>query len=163
SRSPCGGSSPWFVRPAALLLTLALLLAASPSLAIAPGHRWNTAESPPFILHFHEGLHTLAQRSLRALEEAHERLVPFFGEGPKQKTQVVLTDHTDQANGSASAFGRPQIVLHAAPPADLPILGDLDDCPFILVAHEYAHVLHMGTTGGATDWLSRLLGDLFTT
>lgn len=130
---------------------------------MAPGHRWKTVESPHFVLHFHEGLHSLAQRALRALEEAHERLVPFFGEGPRQKTQVVLTDHTDQANGSASAFGRPQIVLHAAPPDDLSILGDFDDWLFILVAHEYAHVLHMGTTGGATDWLSRLLGDLFTT
>ena len=120
-------------------------------------------ESPHFVLHFHEGLHSLAQRALRALEEAHERLVPFFGEGPRQKTQVVLTDHTDRANGSATAFGRPQIVLHAAPPDDLSILGDFDDWLFLLVAHEYAHVLHMGTTGGATNWLSRLLGDLFTT
>lgn len=145
------------------LLFSVLLLVPPPSLAVAPGHRWRTAESPHFILHFHEGLHPLAQRALRALEEAHERLVPFFGEGPKQKTQVVLTDHTDAANGSATAFGRPQIVLHAAPPDDLSILGDFDDWLFILVAHEYAHVLHLGTTGGATDWLTTLFGNLFNT
>lgn len=151
------------VRQLSLLLSIALLLAASPSWAFAPGHRWKTAESPHFILHFHEGLYELAQRSLRALEEAHARLVPFFGEGPKRKTHVVLTDHTDSANGSATAFGRPRIVLHAAPPDDFSILGDFDDWLFILVAHEYAHVLHMGTTGGPTDWLNRLFGELFTT
>lgn len=89
--------------------------------------------------------------------------MPFFGEGPKQKTHVVLTDHTDSANGSATAFGRPRIVLHAAPPDDLSILGDFDDWLFILVAHEYAHVLHLGTTGGATDLLTKLFGNLFNT
>lgn len=76
---------------------------------------------------------------------------------------MVLTDHTDSANGSATAFGRPSIVLHAAPPDDLSILGDFDDWLFILVAHEYAHVLHLGTTGGATDWLTSLFGNLFNT
>src|SRR5690606_6085592 len=129
------------------LLCSLLLLVPLPSLAVAPGHRWKTVESPHVVLHFHEGLHSLAQRALRALEEAHERLVPFFGEGPRQKTQVVLTDHTDQANGSASAFGRPQIVLHAAPPDDLSILGAFDDWLLILVAHEYAPVLHLAHTG----------------
>lgn len=151
------------LRQLPILLLLVALLAPPPAAAIAPGHRWKTAESPHFILHFHEGLHPLAQRALRALEEAHLRLVPFFGEGPKEKTHVVLTDHTDSANGSATAFGRPRIVLHAAPPDDLSILGDFDDWLFILVAHEYAHVLHLGTTGGATDWLTALFGNLFNT
>lgn len=145
-----------------LPLLLALLWAPSAD-ATAPGHRWRTAESAHFVLHFHEGLHDLAQRALRSLEEAHLRLVPFFGEGPKAKTQVVLTDHTDEANGSATAFGRPQIVLHAAPPGDLSLLGDFDDWLFILVAHEYAHILHLGTTGGPTDLLTRLFGNLFNT
>lgn len=143
-----------------LLLALALLLPLAAG-AAAPHHRWQTLESPHFEVHFHEGLYPAALRAARSLERAHERLVPLLGAEPGRKTQVVVSDDTDAANGSATAAGRPVIHLLAEPPDDLSVLGDYDDYVYLLVAHEYVHVLHLGTVGGVPAVLNTIFGDVW--
>lgn len=143
------------------LSSIALLAWAPPAAGLAPDHTWRTLESPHFVVHFHEGLHPMANRAAASLERAHERLVPLLGSEPQRKTQVVLSDDTDSANGSASAFERPRIWLLAEPPDARSDLGDYDDYVFLLVAHEYVHVLHLGTASGAWSILGFLFGDLF--
>lgn len=118
-------------------------------------------ESPHFEVTYHEGLYPLALHAIRSLERAHELLVPYLDTEPNRKTRVLLSDDTDAANGSATAFGRPQIWLLAEPPDALSVLGDYDDYVFLLVAHEYVHVLHLGTVNGLPSWLNRLLGDVW--
>lgn len=118
-------------------------------------------DSPHFEVTYHEGLYTLALHATRSLERAHELLVPFLDAEPRSKTRVLLADDTDGANGSATAFGRPQIWLLAEPPEALSVLGDYDDYIFLLVAHEYVHVLHLGTVNGLPSWLNVLLGDVW--
>ncbi|HWV39487.1 MAG TPA: hypothetical protein VN033_13540 [Vulgatibacter sp.] len=148
-------------RPALLLLAIALLAWAPPAAGLAPDHTWRTLETPHFVVHFHEGLHPLANRAAASLERAHERLVPLLGSEPPRKTQVVLSDDSDAANGAATAFERPRIWLLAEPPDARSELGDYDDYVFLLVAHEYVHVLHLGTASGVWSLLSFLLGDIF--
>lgn len=140
---------------------MALLGVPAPSRAAAPDHRWRTLESPHFEVTFHEGLYPLALKAARSLEHAHGRLVPLLGAEPDRKTQVLLADDTDAANGSATAQGRPQIWLLAEPPDDLSVLGDYDDYVYLLVAHEYVHVLHLGTVKGLPSWLNWILGDVW--
>ena len=72
-----------------------------------------------------------------------------------------MQDDTDAANGSATAAGRPRISLLAEPPDDLSVLGDYDDYVYLLVAHEYVHVLHLGTIGGVPSWLNVVFGDVW--
>lgn len=139
-------------------LALACPLAAR---AAAPHHDWQTLESPHFVVHFHEGLYPVALRAARSLEKAHDRLVPLLAAEPERKTQVVIQDDTDSANGSATAAGRPQISLLAEPPDDLSVLGDYDDYVYLLVAHEYVHVLHLGTVNGVPSWLNWIFGDVW--
>ncbi len=133
-----------------------------PASALAPEHRWRTLETPHFEVHFHEGLYPLALRAARSLEAAHEQMVPLLAAQPRRKTQVVLSDDTDSANGSATASLRPRIWLLAPPPDDLSVLGDYDDYVFLLVAHEYVHVLHLGLVSGVPSWLNWIFGDLWT-
>jgi hypothetical protein len=145
---------------AALLLLVALALpAAAP--AATPGRRYRTLETPHFVLSFHEGLYPVALRAARSLELAHRRLVPLLGAEPDRRTEVTLSDDTDDANGSATATILPRIDLLAEPPDDLSVLGDYDDYVYLLVAHEYVHVLHLGAASGLPRALSWLLGDLF--
>ena len=66
-------------------------------------------ESPHFVVTFHEGLYPLALHVTDSLERAHHRLLPFLDAEPNRKTPVLLSDDTDAANGSATAFGRPRI------------------------------------------------------
>ncbi|HEY0839999.1 MAG TPA: hypothetical protein VGD74_07420, partial [Vulgatibacter sp.] len=143
------------------IVALVVLAAASNALAFAPDHRWRTLETPHFVLHFHEGLYPLASRSALSLERAHERLVALLGAEPNRKTQVVLSDDTDSANGSATAYERPRIWLLAAPPDSRSELGDHDDWVFQLVAHEYVHVLQLGAASFPYSWLNWIFGDIF--
>ena len=147
-------------RIARALALLFLLAAAAPAGAQGPYRRWRTLETPHFVLHFHEGLYEVALRAARGLEDAHERLVPLLGAEPTRKTQVLLADDTDDANGSATAAIRPRITLRAVPPDDLSVLNDHDDYLRFLVTHEYVHVLHLGTVHGLPAAVNTVLGDV---
>ena len=90
-----------------------------------------------------------------------ERLVPLLGAEPKRKTQARrrgrhrLGQRVGYRSGQASDFpaGR-------APRQPL-VLGDYDDYVYMLVAHEYVHVLHLGTVGGVPSWLNWIFGEVW--
>ena len=97
-------------RLAATFLAAGALLALAPVAARAqpydPSLRWLTLETPHFQIHHYSGEEALARRFAGALERSHELLVPAFFGPPPGKTQVVLADDSDEANGSATGvFG----------------------------------------------------------
>lgn len=143
---------------------LAAAALALPALAQGydPALRWYTLDTEHFAVNYHEGLGELAQRAARALEEAHRRLAPLLGRSPRQRVQVVLSDASDQANGSASAFLRPVIELYAPPPDDRSELNDYEDYVWNLVVHEYTHILHLDQVGGVPRVFNLLFGQLWT-
>ncbi len=101
-----------------LHLALAALVAAplGAGAQYDPAHRWRTLQTPHFQVHFHQGEEALAQRAAGAFERAHARLTPLLGYAPPVRTQVVLSDDSDDANGSATPLPRNLIRLYAVPP-----------------------------------------------
>ncbi len=146
----------------AWLVALALLLPAM-SAAVDPAVSWYTVETPSFRVHYHDGpnMHELAQRVARTAEAAHRVLVPLLQWMPERKTEILVVDDVDSANGSATAFLRPTIVVLAEVPDDLSVLNDYEDYLWDLVAHEYTHVLHLDNARGAPAWVNRLFGRVF--
>ncbi len=145
----------------ALVAALAALLpaAASPqTAAYDPRYEWRTLETPHFQLHFHQGEEALARRAAGAAERAHALLAPLLGHAPRSRTQVVVTDGFDDANGLASPLPYDQIHLQAVPPDSLSELNDYADWVGSLVAHEYAHVLHLDTVEGLPAFLNAVFG-----
>jgi hypothetical protein len=140
-----------------LLLTLLPRTAA----AYDPALGWHTVETPHFVLSYHDGLGLLAQKAARALEAAHQRLVLPLGHLPSERVQVVLTDETDSANGSASAFMRPEIHLLAVPPDSRSELNDYEDYLWNLITHEYTHVLHLDEISGVPALVNKVFGQLW--
>ncbi len=141
--------------------TFALLVAILPALATAqydPSLRWRTIETPHFRVHYYEGEESLAQRTAGALERARELLTPWFPALPTGKTEVVLADDTDEANGVATVFPYDAIHLVATPPDSLSDLNDYADWLFSLVAHEYVHVIHMNVRGGVPAVIDDIVG-----
>jgi len=118
-------------------------------------------ETPHFRVHYHEGLGELAQRSARALEAAHRRLTPLLERAPEGRVEVVLSDDTDSANGSATVWMRTEMHLYAVPPDSRSELNDYEDFLWNLVVHEYAHVLHLGDIGGVPWLVNRVFGQLW--
>ena len=75
-------------------------------------------------------------------ESIHARLVPAVGWAPSEKTEILLSDQTDSANGSATALPYDAVRLNVTAPDDMSPLGDVDDWYLELVTHEYTHILH---------------------
>jgi Tol biopolymer transport system component len=142
---------------------LALLLALAPGFAAAqydPSLRWRTLETPSFRVHFYEGEESLAQRTAGALERSRALLAPAFPGLPAGKTEVVLADHTDEANGMATVFPYDAIHLVATPPDSLSELNDTADWLLSLTAHEYVHVIQMNTRSGVPAFVDSVFGKL---
>ncbi len=142
------------------LLLLAGILCAPGALAVSPHVPWHTIETEHFRVHYHEGpqMEALAQRTAAASEAAHALLAPKVRWTPRRKTDVILTDDTDSANGSAFTLYRPWMRLFAEAPEAQSVLNDYEDHLWILVVHEYAHVLHLDKVHGLPTWVNAVLG-----
>lgn len=155
------------MRPRALrqlvccLLGVCLWLAHARARAGDPYLEWYTLRTPHFRIHYHGGLEPLAQRAATLAEEAHRALVPILGWAPEQITEMVLTDNSDSANGSASTLPYNAVYLYATAPDDMSPLADYDDWLRELVIHEYTHVLHIDNTSGLPAAANAVLGKTF--
>ena len=145
-------------RGAALaLVALATLLPARAE-AGDPDRVWMTLETPHFVIHYYQPLDEVARRVSVVAERAHAILVPALGHAPREKTQVLLIDDTDSANGFANVLPRNTVVLFATAPSGSSGLADHDDWMYGLVAHEYTHILHLDTISGLPRLVNALVG-----
>jgi hypothetical protein len=126
----------------ALALAAGAAAPARESAAGDPTIVWKTVSTPHFDVHTWETLLPVARKVASLAETVHTTLVPELGWEPHEKTQIVLTDDTDSANGSATALPYNTVRLYVTAPDDLSPLADYDDWYVELVTHEYTHILH---------------------
>ncbi|MFN7135021.1 MAG: hypothetical protein ACK4N5_23295, partial [Myxococcales bacterium] len=155
---PASSTAKPSVRLAAAALLGALALLPSAAHAYDPALRWYALRTEHFDVTFHEGLAHFAQRAAKDLEAAHALLVPAMGHAPSRRVLVVISDDTDFANGSATAYLRPTMRLFAAPPDDRSELNDYDDWVFNLIVHEHTHILHLDQVYGIPAAVNALFG-----
>ncbi|HET6611015.1 MAG TPA: hypothetical protein VFG83_03465, partial [Kofleriaceae bacterium] len=141
-----------------ILVALLVLTSARTARAGDPGQVWRTIESEHFVIHYYEPLDDLAHRVAVVAERAHRVLAPILEHEPKDKTQIVLVDDTDGANGFASVIPRNRIWLYLTAPTSASTLNDHDDWLFGLVAHEYTHILHLDSITGLPAIYNRIFG-----
>jgi Tol biopolymer transport system component len=122
---------------------------------------WLTLRTEHFDIHYHEPLGILARRVAAAAERANTKLVPLLKHAPSERTHVVLSDNTDDANGLATSLPYNTMRLFATAPEDLSALDDYDDWLSTLVIHEYTHVLHLDTVHGIPAILNAILGKTY--
>ncbi|RYG80520.1 hypothetical protein EON77_08150, partial [bacterium] len=147
----------------ALLFASAVVLAASARVASAandPTLEWKTITTKHFRITFYSGEREAAEHIADLAESIHERLVPYLGYEPSL-TEIVLTDQTDSANGSATALPFNTVRLFLTAPDDLSPLGDVDDWYLELLTHEYTHILHIDHIRGLPRLGNMLLGKTF--
>ena len=117
-----------------------------------------TVESEHFIVHYWVPLDDVARRVAVVAERAHRVLVPALDHLPTGKTLIYITDDTDSANGFASVLPRNSITLFVTAPGGFTELDDYDDWLYGLVAHEYAHIIHLDTMSGLPNIYNRIFG-----
>ena len=123
-----------------------------------PTLAWHTIETPHFRITFYSGEAEVAKHVADLAEAIHARLAPAVGWSPTERTELVLTDQTDTANGSATALPYNAIRLYVTAPDDMSPLGDVDDWYQELVTHEYTHILHTDHIRGVPALVNALLG-----
>lgn len=126
--------------------------------AFDPELDYSTIESKHFRVTYYRGLEDVAKRVADYAESAHETLSPTMGWDPAGKTELLIGDATDGANGSATAIPYNAIRLNITAPEDLSPLGDVDDWLLALITHEHTHVLHLDDMSGLPVVVNRVIG-----
>lgn len=142
---------------AALLFLIATQLHAA---TYPPRYHWRTITTDHFFIHFHQGEEDLAQRAAVIAERAHQRVVPMMGWEPAGRTDLVLTDHVDLSNGSATPFTSNHIEIFVSAPSDDPLspIGYYDDWLNVAIVHEYTHILHLDQARGFSRGVRSIFG-----
>jgi hypothetical protein len=143
---------------AVLLATSLVFLTVAARAADDPELIWHSIETPHFRITYYSGEAEIAQHVADLVEAIHRRLTPAIGWAPSERTEIVLTDTTDSANGSATALPYDAIRLYVTAPDDLSPLGDYDDWYQELVTHEYTHILHLDHIHGIPAIINALIG-----
>jgi WD40-like Beta Propeller Repeat/Omp85 superfamily domain len=140
------------------LVALSLALWGSTARAGDPRLEWYTLETPHFRINFHGGLEPLARRAGFIAENVYTVLGRQLDQRPSEVVDIILTDDTDFANGSAGAVPYNTIQLFATAPDDMSALGDYDDWLNELITHEYTHILHVDNVSGLPALLNKVIG-----
>jgi Tol biopolymer transport system component len=125
-----------------------------------PSYRWRTIETEHFLVHFHQGEEDLAQRAAAIAERAHTNVVPLIGWTPRERTHLILTDHVDVSNGSATTFPHNRIEIYVSAPGADPssAIEYYDNWLDLVITHEYAHILHLDQSRGVSAAFRKVFG-----
>jgi hypothetical protein len=131
---------------AALFAAAGLLGAPVGARAQAPDEEWRTLTTQHFRVTFPASLESLGRRAADRAEAAYAGLSEVFMEPPRGRIDLLVTDHTDVANGYAQVRPSNRITVFARPPVEGPSLMYFDDWLELVITHELAHIVHLDHT-----------------
>ena len=142
----------------AFALACALVLA-SPTARAGDGRiAWRTVETEHFAIHHPGELTRQAERLGLVAEQAWAKITRVLDHRPEFKTDIVLSDFTDDTNGFAITYPYARVLLVSVSPDDRSELNDYDDYLEHVVTHELTHVVHIDTMSGVWRAVNYLLG-----
>lgn len=153
------GRSKILSRAAAALFIL-VLFSGGEALGAArdPAANWRTLDTAHFSFHFPEKLSGEASKLAAIAERLHPDMTKAAGYLPDGKTDVVLADDTDDANGLATVVGRNLVIINAAKPVPFSSIADFGGWLETVFVHEYAHVLFMDRRRGYAELTGKIFG-----
>ncbi|MEQ1502691.1 MAG: hypothetical protein ABMB14_10695, partial [Myxococcota bacterium] len=128
-----------------------------------PDLKWRTITTEHFDIHFHQGIEQVADEFSATVEDVYGTMTDELAWTPHGRTQVVLIDRTDDANGFASAVPYPQITIYVTAPTAGSTLQLYEDWDQAIFTHEFTHVLHMDTNHGIVRAARLVVGRIAST
>jgi Tol biopolymer transport system component len=125
---------------------------------VPPNAGWRTIESDHFRVTFAPGLDSLAGHAAMSAERAYRLLASLVSRPPSGTIDILVTDHVDSSNGTATPIPSNRIVVWAKPPVDQPALAYNRDWIELVVVHELAHIFHLDRSGRFGMALRRAFG-----
>jgi len=123
-----------------------------------PKLQWRTITSPRFAVSYSQDQRNLALRVSRIAEEVLDNVGDLFGFVPDGKINIVLSDQSDRANGSAQVMPSNIVRIFLTAPTELTGLSAYDDWLRILLVHELSHICDIDQTHGITRLLRWIFG-----
>jgi len=144
------------VLPVILLLMLVPLTANAAW--IDPDFRFQTIETEHFAVHYHQGLEADAKKAASYAEEAYCSVGESFGWRPRERTNLVLVDSSDLANGFTTVLPYNMIYIYMVPPLADMTIGEYDNWLRVVIFHEYTHVATMDAVRGYPGAMRKIFG-----
>ncbi len=142
---------------AALAALLTAVAAGSSSAQVVPYARWRTLDTPHFRIHVSADHLDIGRRAAVEAEAAWADLAAVLP-APGRRVDLVVADNIDAANGYATTYPVPLIVVYALPPAGDLQLEAYDRWLRLVVTHELAHIFHLDLARGWWALGRRVLG-----
>jgi len=142
----------------AALLLAALGSAPVHAAAYDPDLTWRTLQTEHFNLTFHGGEEALAEEVAHICEDVWRRMSEELAYSPRRRTEVVIVDNTDSANGYAMTLPVNTIVIFVTAPTGDSTLSLYENWSDAIMTHEYTHILHIDTVEGLPRLLRMVLG-----
>ncbi len=161
-----GGAMWTAVRRLILTAALAMAFAMSSSAVAAsydPDLTWRTIRTEHFLIHFHQGEEQLAEEFSAMVEDVFDTMTTELRWTPRRRTEVVLVDRTDSANGYARVVPYNAIVIFVTAPKEDSTLNLYEDWNTAIFTHELTHVLHMDSNHGLVRAARAVVGRIAST
>lgn len=127
-----------------------------PATWLDPSLKFKTIETLHFNIHYQQGLRPAAEEVALIAEETYTIITQAIDHYPIIKTEVLLIDTSDFANGFTNIFPQPQVTLYLTN-----INSNSHSYAFKLwlkfvFLHEFAHVVHLDILGGLWNPFGRI-------
>ena len=145
-----------------IILTFLSFLGVSAANAASynPKLKYRTINTEHFAIHYPAYIEDVAQRAALVAEQVYDTLEPKFEWKPWGRTQMLLTDSSDDPNGMASVLPYNWIYIRVTAPRTDSSLSDFDHWLRLLIMHEYTHILQMDQVRGVWKVPRIFLGKL---
>ena len=146
------------------ICVLTVLVALSPATGLFaaslfdPGLQWKSIKTEHFWVHYHQGLEEQARRAARYAEERHPWLTGVHNWQPRLRTDIVLVDNTDLANGFAMPFPYNRVQLFVVNPPMDSFISNFSRWDEQVFTHEYTHILNLDIINGLPSCTRRSIG-----
>jgi hypothetical protein len=124
-----------------------------------PALRWRTLQTEHFEIHFAEQSRAEARRVAAVAERIYPRTTRLLDWEPRRRTQIVLFNSGDFANGFASPVPYNFSGIFLSPPDQGELLQDREWLELV-ISHEFFHIVHLDKASGAPLSLRNVLGRL---
>jgi hypothetical protein len=108
------------------------------------------------VIYFHQGEDRAAQRLATIAEETWRALEQPLGVTPPPRTEVVLADQTEFANGFALPVPYDTVVIYTVWPPGTQF--NFDDWLRLAFTHEFTHIVHLDRSEGWARIARRIFG-----
>lgn len=143
--------------------TLLFLASVAHAASYDPDLTWRTIETEHFRIHFHQGIEPIAEEFSQMVDGIHDTMSEELEWEPRRRTELVLVDRTDSANGYAVTTPYNAIVIYVTAPTESSTLDYYEDWAETITTHELTHILHIDSNHGLVRLARTAVGRVATT